>query len=274
MFLTEQDIIHDILPPRRDLPFAKPGETSKPRSASTSGLPALPQPTPVRRANSTVMKAKVARETPIPVPNLVAKRVAQRKGPAKIVAQKEPESKTTLESVVDDMTPLNLASLEEHPSPLAAKSAAAIRPASATGLQSKASATKKRASLPGSRPTSVNKRPKVVDQGTQTQTISGRDHTIINQTAVLTEAVNTVPIETPTPGPPENYLNTLDAFVTKYKARPSPIELWEVPGYAGADIEARHHLLNNFICQNLENPDFLQLCQDTELAWRRIGLGA
>jgi hypothetical protein len=38
-------------------------------------------------------------------------------------------------------------------------------------------------------------------------------------------------------------------------------------------VEQRHLLLNNFICENLENKDFLQLCEDTANAWRRIGLG-
>jgi hypothetical protein len=32
-------------------------------------------------------------------------------------------------------------------------------------------------------------------------------------------------------------------------------------------------IVNDFICANLENTDFLRLCEDTEKAWRRIGLG-
>ena len=65
----------------------------------------------------------------------------------------------------------------------------------------------------------------------------------------------------------------LDTFITKHKSRSAPKELWETAGYADADEEQRLIILNDFICENLENRDFLQLCQDTEKAWRRVGLG-
>jgi hypothetical protein len=68
-------------------------------------------------------------------------------------------------------------------------------------------------------------------------------------------------------------LNDIDAFITKHNPQPKAKELWESPGYAEADEEHRQTMLNDFICENLDNADFLQLCRDAEFAWRRIGLG-
>jgi len=119
----------------------------------------------------------------------------------------------------------------------------------------------------------------MVDQATQTQTLSGRDHTTAQRAAPPNDVP--MPIDRPAPvadtaaaaSPPESYLDAVDKFVSKHKVRPAPKELWQAPGYAEADEEQRQLFLNNFICDNLENADFLQLVQDTEKAWRRIGLG-
>lgn len=268
--LIEGNGTYGAMPPRRDLPFANPGDTSKSRCTSASGLPALPKPTPVRRASLAPKGNPITVETPIPVPTIVAKRVAQRKAPVKKMTGEGCNN----ESVVEKATANGVSVTQEHSSPLAAKSAAATRPVSATGLQLKTAATKKRATpLASSRPSSVNKRPKMVDQGTQTQTISGRDHTISNQTIPCSETPTNISTQVAVAGPPDTYLDTLDSFITKHSGRPAPIELWAMPGYAETDIETRQALINDFICQNLDDPDFLQLCQDTEFAWRRMGLG-
>lgn len=115
----------------------------------------------------------------------------------------------------------------------------------------------------------------MVDQGTQTQTLSGRDHTVGHRrrTSTSDEVPKLVRDVPSPPSPPENFLDDIDAFVTKHKARSAAKELWEAPGYDEMDDERRYTLLNDFICKNLENAEFLQLCQDTEKAWRRIGLG-
>jgi hypothetical protein len=109
----------------------------------------------------------------------------------------------------------------------------------------------------------------MVDQATQTQTLSGRDHS-----ASQRKVPGIVPeLVVDPPSPPDTYLDVLDAFVAKHRDRPALKELWETPGYADADQEHRDKILNDFVCENLENPDFIQLCQDTEISWRRIGLG-
>jgi hypothetical protein len=264
------------VPPKRILPFPKLREVSMQRSASISDLPALPKPTPISRPGSANLPTK----PPTPVPKPTKKRVAQRKPP--VVKISEIARSPPLEKGGNADAAASQTMPQDEPSPLAAKSAAATpRPASASSaLQSKA-APKKRAAP--ARPTSASKRPKMVDQATQTQTLSGRDHTSAllsfrNEEPPPPIAAPT-PCSTPAPPPqappppPESYLDAVDAFVTKHKARPPLQELWERPGYAEADVEQRHLLLNNFICENLENKDFLQLCEDTANAWRRIGLG-
>lgn len=266
---SEPDSIYKLsMPPKRDLPFPKPRQTSQARCSSASGVPVLPKSTPVVRANSTGKPKQAPIEkasTPIPKPT--KKRVAQRKAPSNKPAQEAPIIEESLPSAVEDRPSSVIATAEDEPSPLAAKSAAAVRPASAaSGLQSKATAIKKRpaASAPV-RPSSVAKRLKMVDQSTQTQPLSVSN---------INVAANSTAREQVSPGsPPENYLKMLDNFVTKHRARPAPKELWEAPAYAESDEEARQILLNEFICDNLDNADFLQLCQDAERSWRRIGLG-
>lgn len=276
----EPEIIYSLpMPPKRNLPFHKRGEANQIRCSSASDIPALPKPTPtpVTRSNSTVEPKQVAStKTPVPTSKPPKKRVAQRKAPLSTkLVQEVADTQEPITNIVKEQPISGTIIAQDEPSPLAAKSATAVRPASAASrLQSKATVTKKRpaAAVP-IRPSSVAKRPKMVDQGTQTQTLSGRDHTIAANSTTSTEISGHVHREASLSPPPESYLKLLDTFVTKYKARPAPKELWEAPGYAEADEDERQNLLNTFICDNLENPEFLQLCQDTERSWRKIGLG-
>ncbi|KAH6679669.1 hypothetical protein B0J14DRAFT_696905 [Halenospora varia] len=280
-FSTPNDLsqIHSFtVPPPRELPFPKPQE--KVRSASTSGLPPLSKPSLAETSlTTTAGNEDVAEQQSTPTRKPAKKRVAQRKPSAvkkvQAIAPKEiPQVAAPATSIItNEATNLQAPPAQvDEPSPLAAKSAAGSRPSSATsGLQSKATTARKRVTTPA-RPSSASKRSKMVDQSTQTQTLSGRDHTVLQRSI----SANSVPEldNSPTPeSPPENYLNSLDSFVAKYKARPKPEEIWQAPEYAGTDEDRRRVLLNDFICDNLENADFLQLCQDTEKAWRRIGLG-
>jgi hypothetical protein len=205
------------------------------------------------------------------------KRIAKRKAPnTKPVAQQIPNEDVPAGKIAEKSVP-KLASIQEEReelSPLAAKTTtASFRPASAPGLISKAILpTKKRTSLPPGSASSA-KRPKMVDQSTQTQTLSGRDHTAAQRISSTSTPPDLV-ADTPSPAsPPGRYLRDLDSFITKHNPRPKTKEFWETPGYAEADEGRRHTMLNDFICENLDNADFLQLCQDAEFAWRRIGLG-
>lgn len=112
----------------------------------------------------------------------------------------------------------------------------------------------------------------MVDRSTQTETLSGRDDTAKWSVATPKIVPGAVPA-TAAAAPPASFLDDLDNLVATQMTRPAPRELWQTPGYADIDADRRHMMLNDFICQNLENPDFLQLCVDTEHAWRRIGFG-
>lgn len=266
----------NCLPPKRELPFPKPREVL-PRSASASDISTATKQGPISRPNSAENamnaakngKRKVQDTTPVIKP--VKKRVAQRK-PAAIKASEIAESPPPKER---DTASISKALPEDESSPLAAKSqAASPRPASAaTGLQTKAAAAPKKRPAPA-REISATKRPKMTDQSTQTDVALGSDCA-----TTLPSWLDANPASAARSGlnssstPPQEYLNAIDTFVTKHKARPAPKELWQNPGWAQADEEQRQTLLNNFICENLQNKDFVKLCGDTAVAWKRIGFG-
>ena len=259
-----------LMPPKRDLPFPKPREITQVPSFSASNVPIVPNP--AVRSNSAGKSNEIPTETTItPIPKPAKKRVAQRKAPEIKRAQGVLAVEESVANTIVDRPVSANAAVADELSPLAGKSAAAIRPASAaSGLKSKVTATKKRSAASAPiRPASVTKRPKMVSQSTQTQAFPIRNSHVAADPA----AVGPVTPEAPPEAPPEDYLSALDNFVTKHKGRPAPKELWGAPAYAESDEEARQILLNDFICDNLENAEFLQLCQDAEKAWRMIGLG-
>lgn len=276
--IEHSDLMKLWIPPKRELPFPKPRKSSNSKSSSTPDLPSV-LPKPTSQTTDSLPKAQEvqadAASTPVKKP-APKKRVAQRKATnTKPPGQQVLNEEAPANEIIKESIP-KLASIQEEPdqfSPLAAKSASAsFRPASAPGLISKAILPPKKRTAPPPRPASIAKRPKMVDAATQTQALSGRDHFAARSTAP-----NSTPdfvADTPSPAsPPESYLNDLDAFITKHNPQPKPKELWKTPRYTGADEAHRQMMLNDFICENLENPDFLQLCQDAEFAWRRIGLG-
>ena len=272
------------IPPKRELPFPKPGEML-PRFASVSTFSDGPKPPPITRPQSAIFategqaikqtKEQTQEPGAPPVVKVTKKRVAQRKStavkPAE-VAESPPENQSKANGISSVALP------QDEPSPLATKSFAAVpRPKSTTGLQSKATAPKKRAAP--ARPSSVLKRLKTVDQFTQTETISSRDPATaldLVRNPGTSGPVVAHPASVPTSAsvpPSESYLDAIDTFVSKHRSRPRPKEIWEQPGWAEADQDERQRILNNFICENLENKDFIQLCEDTMVSWRRIGLG-
>jgi hypothetical protein len=173
-------------------------------------------------------------------------------------------------------------------SPLAVKSAAASRPMlAAPGLQSKAATIKKRTPPISTLPIAkVPKTCKMLDQSTQTQTLSGRDHTSAigvarrsqsdEELSSGVDATTQTHVLPPTP-PVENYLNLVDEYMTTHASRPIPqIELWEEPGWTEGDEEQRKIILNTFLCDCIEDEKFLQLCKDIDNSWRKMnfeGLG-
>jgi hypothetical protein len=223
-----------LIPPKRILPFS-----STPIPPPQSSLLKKPIPKP---------KSQPGASTPTHKPT--KKRVVSRKPPPVMKAMAPPR---------------------EGLSPTANKVATLAGPSLETPvLQSLADPVKKRITAP-IRPPSASKRSKMVDGATQTQTVSGRDHTALHKEPDLIAA------EVPTPpspeSPPEHYLKALDKFVAQYKKRAAPRELWKSPGYEEGTEEERHLMLNDYICDNLNDPGFLQICEDVESSWQRIGLG-
>ncbi|KAG0645858.1 hypothetical protein D0Z07_7961 [Hyphodiscus hymeniophilus] len=258
------------IPPRRELPFPKPRDIA-PRSASVSLVSPLTEPTPgsrPRSASSTrgPTKDQTEQQHSAPTTKPTKKRVAQRKStlvkPPEIAESPPPPQ----EQVSNSDTASALAAPHDEPSPLAAKSfAAASIPGSAgLKLQTKAAATGPKKRAAPTRQSPVPKRPKMVDQSTQTDIPPS-----CTAPTALQLAPNDVSAVTAV-SPPQDYLDAVDTFVAKHKARPAPKEVWEEPGWAEADAEERHRILNNFICENLENKDFIQLCEDVRVSWRRM----
>ena len=278
--VEHSDLYKLWIPPKRELPFPKPRKSSNPKSTPTPDLPPLlPDPTHGTRTESLPKGPEAQAEaasTPVKKP-APKKRVAQRKATnGKPTAPQVPNEGASACEITEESIP-KLASIQEEPeelSPLASKSAAAsFRPASAPGLISKAILPPKKRTAPATRPASAPKRPKMVDAATQTHPFSNGDQTSVQRAAPASTPPDLVADTQSPASPPDSYLNELDAFITKHNPQPKYKELWQTPGYAEADEERRHAMLNDFICENLENPDFLQLCQDAEFSWRRIGLG-
>jgi hypothetical protein len=274
---SNSETLSQCLPPRRELPFPKARVTTKP----CTPIDLLPSLEPKLRAGESRVDGVaqfVAPANATPIFNRSMKRVAQRRtNYAPPVTQGGISGSLAKESPgIDgrDARPQMLVEREEEPSPLAAKSAAVSRPSTAPGLRSKVMgpATRKRPNEtePDMVPVSKQAR-KMVDRATQTQTWSGRDHTV---PLALTTGVGR-PLSTTIDEAiqhPESSMDDIEAFVSRHKQRPPPQELWQRPGYSEASPEERQAIINDFICENLDNEDFLKLCEDTGNVWRRIGL--
>lgn len=252
------------IPPRRELPF--PSSPQNSISTAVSSLRPLPKPTPVNNSKSPIVVKGVPNVSKTTsTHNHIEKRGAPQKAKG-VASSTKPKDK----SVLNKTAPVEVLKCDEL-----AREDSVVRQAAAapglsetqTGSQSKPKSTRKRNTAPARRAVAT-KRLKMVDQGTQTQTLSGRDHTVMQRsTPTIDENATTSSL------PPTDQIHTLDKFVNEYKDRLRPTELWEAPGYTEASEEQRDILLADFVCDNLDNPEFLQLCQDAERAWCRIGLG-
>ncbi|KFY84622.1 hypothetical protein V500_09157 [Pseudogymnoascus sp. VKM F-4518 (FW-2643)] len=286
------------IPPKRELPFPKPKEpkkaletTQKPKKSSEDGPILQPKGTGVSEnlANTKTLPNKHGEQQ--------GKRVAVRR------TSTPPISK--LSSVVEvpdsdeETRPINAHRdsmlWQEEPSPLASKSAAIARPSTAPGLKSKAITSRKRSNEAAPK-WALAKRVKMVNSSTQTQTLSGRDHTAAMSRAstITAEPVLPAPVTVPAPdpsvpvpvlapavpppdvvseakGPTEGFMDELGRFIPKYGGKPKPVELWEVSSWDKATEEERHSMTENWICEQIEDPSFLELCKHVDTVWKKIG---
>lgn len=264
------------LPPRRELPFPKARTTAKSRTPTVDPTPSPQSKTITKEPRAIEAAHYCATEYSTPVINRNAKRLAQRAPPAATQAKKpEPVAIEQLDFEEKGTKQRAISDSEEEPSPLAAKSTAVTRPSTAPGLRSKVTNT-----IPRKRPSEIEpeillpskQTKKMVDRATQTQTLSGRDHTAPHTLATGVERSHSTVVIDATQHPPENFINEIEAFVSRHKHRPPPQEVWQRPGYSESSPEERQAIINDFICENLDNEDFLKLCEDTGDVWRRIGL--
>jgi hypothetical protein len=266
------------LPPRRELPFPKSRVSTKSCVPTVDLQPSSEEPFRAGERQVGEDTECVAPGSTTPAFPRTMKRVVQRQiNRAPLAAQRN-----ITDALAEDALSVDgrkgrlqmLAEREEEPSPLAAKSAAVSRPSTAPDLRSKVMNTvpQKRGRDTGPDTVSVSKHARImVDKATQTQTGSGRDHT-----APLTQTTGTERSLSSTTDvviqPPESFMSEIEDFVSRHKHRPAPEELWQRPGYSEASPEQRQAIINDFICENLDNEDFLKLCEDTGNVWRRIGL--
>ncbi|KAL9576747.1 MAG: hypothetical protein Q9212_006849 [Teloschistes hypoglaucus] len=83
---------------------------------------------------------------------------------------------------------------------------------------------------------------------------------------------------------PEDYMSRLDHWVRKYQdfpasvpkaaaALPSSTEKGQLAAFAAQPEEDRLKVLDDMICEYLEDENFVKLVEDVQMTWRRIGLG-
>lgn len=266
------------LPPRRELPFPKARIAMKSCTPSVDLSPSNDLKLRAGELRVDEIAKFVAPGDTAQMFTRGVKRVAQRRINRAPQATQENMSDSLTEGSADsderDVRPQIQRERQKEPSPLAAKSAVVIRSSTAADLQSKVMTTamRKRPSATELDILQVSKQArKMVDRATQTQTLSGRDHTAPLALATVVGRSSSATTEEAIQ-PPDSLMTEIEAFVSKHKHRPAPQELWQRPGYAEASPEERQAIINDFICENLDNEDFLKLCEDTGNVWRRIGL--
>ncbi|KAL8728103.1 MAG: hypothetical protein Q9166_005628 [cf. Caloplaca sp. 2 TL-2023] len=89
--------------------------------------------------------------------------------------------------------------------------------------------------------------------------------------------------------PPSDYLNRLDTWIRKYHDLPTPASAHapnpksaalplstskeNLAAYAAQSEEERLEALDTMICKCLEDENFVKLVEDVERSWKRVGLG-
>ncbi|KAF7861860.1 hypothetical protein EAF04_007742 [Stromatinia cepivora] len=261
---TEHDICSSFpIPPKRQLPFVRVKDSSGSESVSAVEInQPVEAPGQRKRSVEEFFDVNSSHRITIPTEKSTKRRFASRK------ATHLPEMNDRLTKAVPSTDSsagdnLGVPILAEEPSLPALRPVTALSTSDLPSkLQAKEITAKERLV-----PTPLNKptTPKMVDRSTQTQTLSGRDHT-----AALKPAQSASVVEAPSNLPTAFVLQEdLDLFISKYASR-SRINL--PPHYNDVPADERHKMLNDFIIKNLQNEDFLKMARDMDVSWRRIGL--
>ncbi|KAF7950385.1 hypothetical protein EAE96_007672 [Botrytis aclada] len=259
---AENDICLGLpIPPKRQLPFAIVNDPSRPKSVSVADI-SRPGRTLEQRKRpleeSTVENPSNGSTTPAKKPT--KRRVASRKGTLHLSEINGPSSKVfpsgdSSASVTIDV-PIGT---KISPVPGARS---IVTPSASDSLPSELQAEGKTARQQTLTTLKIPMTLKMVDRSTQTQTLSGRDHT-----AALKPVPNTPVMDLQSKLPTSFVLqDDLDLVVSRYSSG-SRVSL--PSNYSDVPDDKRHKMLNDFIIKNLENDDFLKLAEDMDTSWRR-----
>ncbi|TQS36672.1 hypothetical protein Golomagni_02869 [Golovinomyces magnicellulatus] len=255
--LTQREDDQNIwIPPKRKLPFLRPQDRIKASSESVKDLPPLPKPTPVTKATGRLSSLKNAEkketERKKRPQKTVRKKSKRVKLPIKTIPSKESESKTNEDG----------------------NSSATITPQESSDkpdqLKIKSKANRRITSI---RHTPIKKSIKMVNQGTQTLDCTQQNNTSSQRDNATNGNETEHLIDRQTPEPCSDHIVKAIEKSIICRDQTSHRELCDRAGYAEASDEIRHSLIQDFICESLENEDFLKLCKDVEFSWQRICLG-
>ncbi|KAM0134047.1 hypothetical protein ACHAO1_005875 [Botrytis cinerea] len=262
---TENEICLGLtIPPKRQLPFATVRDSSRAKSVSLADTNRLVQtPKQRKRPLEDFIGGNPSNESSTPTTKPTKRRVASRKGTVHLPEVNGPPSKDCPSKETSASDTLGVPIQTEKLPLLEVMST--ITPTISDSLPSKLQAEGNSARQ---QPFPVLKTPmalRMLDRSTQTQTLSGRDHT-----AALKPALNGSVVGLQSTLPTALALQEdLDLIVSRYSSG-SRVNL--PPNYNDVPDDERHKMLNDFIIKNLENDNFLKLVEDMEASWRRIGL--
>ncbi|POS85493.1 hypothetical protein EPUL_001989 [Erysiphe pulchra] len=239
------------MPPRRILPFSKHPHYDEIPTIPVEYLPPLPKPTPVARKELNQPKKR---------------EIVQKKGAKKPVRQKSKAVRN-----IGNAQQQNSSTLSDDDSSTTITAQESPNLSKKPTIPTKRNIPVKKRSVPN-RQTENNKRPKMISQGTQTLNF-------IEQNSKFAEKIDNdtclhlVDSTLASKKSPENKSKSAESSKIDCEDQDAHNNLWRTPRYDEADDETRYALIQDFICENLENQNFLQLCKDIEFSWQRICLG-
>ncbi|KAF5870408.1 uncharacterized protein Bfra_009794 [Botrytis fragariae] len=263
---AENDICLGLpIPPKRQLPFATLKDPLRSKSVSVADT-SRPVQAPQQRKRPL---EKFTRENTsngrsiTPTKKPAKRRVASRKGTTYLSEVNGLSSNAFPSKDSSASVTLDIPMQTEKSPPLEARSIATPIALDRTPLKLQAEGIKARQQSMPTLKTPMTL--KMVDRSTQTQTLSGRDHT-----AALKPASNIPVVDLQSTRPTASVLqDDLDLVISRYTSG-SRVSL--PSNYSDVPDDKRHKMLNDFIIKNLENDDFLKLAEDMDVSWRRIGL--
>ncbi|KAI9765448.1 MAG: hypothetical protein M1840_007407 [Geoglossum simile] len=229
-----------IMPPRRELPFAKPAQTRKPKTPHTEA-----------KARLSISKLQLP-ELPKPTPRSLSKETATPREPSRGSSQSEAElSKESSGKPLLFRAPLGV--LPSSPPTLRASSPklmASLTPALQVGHHR---------TLPGSR----------LRRGDPES--QSRDETVNppSSTAETTPAPEQASPQAPLE---DGDLRYMDNFLRKHMHYDQPTAPDDLSRLAGLPDKERQAEIDTMICNLIHDEDFYKLLEGVESSWQRIGI--